>query len=302
MMMRKTRSARMNVDRFLANEALPTRYREVIARVHAPLAAEIAARRRAQDDCLIVGICGAQGSGKSTMSSVLAALLAEEGFKVAMLSLDDLYLTRAERVDLSKRVHSLLLTRGVPGTHDIALGERTLDALRGSGLIGVPRFDKARDERMPEAQWPQVQAPVDVIVFEGWCVGARPQTDAELESPINALERECDPDGTWRRFVNEALSRGYQQLFSRLHMLVLLEAPSFDVVYRWRVEQEHKLRDRSADPSLRIMSDEQIARFISHYERLTRHILTEMPPRADIVVRLDEERSPVAIMRRHLRG
>jgi D-glycerate 3-kinase len=293
----------MNLDRFLANEALPERYGDVIARVHAPLAAQIAARRRAQHDCLIVGICGAQGSGKSTMSSVLAALLEAEGFKVATLSLDDLYLTRAERVDLSQRVHSLLLTRGVPGTHDVALGEQTMDALGRSCTVAVPRFDKSRDDRMPEAQWPQVQAPVDVIVFEGWCVGARAQTHAELEPPINALERECDPDGTWRRFVNEALSRGYQRLFSRLHMLVLLEAPSFDVVYRWRVEQEHKLRDRTADPqSLRIMSDEQLARFISHYERLTRHILAEMPSRADIVVKLDEERSPVEIKRRHSRG
>lgn len=289
----------MNLDRFLANEALPERYRDVIARVHAPLAAEIVARRRAQHDCLIVGICGAQGSGKSTMSSVVAALLEEDGCKVVTLSLDDLYLTRGERVGLSERVHSLLLTRGVPGTHDVALGERTLDALRGSGIVGVPRFDKSRDDRIPEAQWPQVQAPVDIIVFEGWCVGARPQTGAELESPINALERECDPDGTWRRFVNAALSGGYQQLFSRLHMLVLLQAPSFDVVYRWRVEQEHKLRDRSADPQLlRIMSDDQLARFISHYERLTRHILAEMPSRADIVVKLDEERRPIDIKRR----
>jgi D-glycerate 3-kinase len=293
----------MNVDRFLANGTLPESYRDVIARVHAPLAAEIGARRRAQDGCLIVGICGAQGSGKSTMSDVIAALLEEDGLGVATLSLDDLYLTRAERVELSERVHALLLTRGVPGTHDAALGERTLDALRGSGHVGVPRFDKSQDDRLPQDRWPQVRAPVDVVVLEGWCVGARPQMDAELESPINALEREHDPGGTWRRFVNEALSRDYQRLFSRLHMLVLLEAPSFDVVYRWRVEQEHKLRDRSGDPqSLRIMSDEQIARFISHYERLTRHILAEMPLRADIVVKLDAERSPIDLKRRGLRG
>lgn len=282
----------MNIDRILANEALPERYRDVVARVHAPLAAEIDARCR-EHAGLVIGICGAQGSGKSTMSTVLAALLAERGRNVATLSLDDLYLTRAERVALSERTHPLLLTRGIPGTHDIGLGLRTLDALRASGLVRLPRFDKSRDDRLPEEQWPQLQAPADVIVLEGWCVGARPQTPAELAAPINALERDYDPDGTWRRFVNEALAGDYQRLFAQLNMLVLLQAPSFDVVYRWRVEQEHKLRARSGDaPSSRIMSDEEIARFISHYERLTRHILAEMPSRADVVVSLDAERNP----------
>lgn len=285
----------MDIDRILANEALPERYRDVIARVHAPLAAEIEARCR-EHVGFVVGICGAQGSGKSTMSTVLAALLAERGRKIATISLDDLYLTRAERVALSERTHPLLLTRGVPGTHDVALGERTLNALRGTELVRLPRFDKSRDDRAPEEQWPLLQAPADVILLEGWCTGARPQSDAELETPINALEREHDPHGTWRRFVNDALTGDYQRLFAGLDMLVMLQVPSFDVVYRWRLEQEHKLRKRSdAAQSSRIMSDEEIARFISHYERLTGHILAEMPTRADIVVSLDADRNPIEV-------
>ena len=40
------------------------------------------------------------------------------------------------------------------------------------------------------------------------------------------------------------------------------------------------------------MSDEEVAAFIAHYERLTRWILEEMPGRADVVVALDAARRP----------
>jgi D-glycerate 3-kinase len=46
------------------------------------------------------------------------------------------------------------------------------------------------------------------------------------------------------------------------------------------------------------MSDTQLERFISHYERLTRFILAEMPERADLVVGLDPERRVRAVAAR----
>jgi D-glycerate 3-kinase len=240
---------------------------------------------------MVVGLCGSQGSGKSTACANVAAALAASGISTAVLSLDDLYLPRAAREELARRVHPLLLTRGAPGTHEISLGLRTLEALGTRRCVLLPRFDKGRDDREPESRWQEFDAPADVVLFEGWCVGARPQSPGSLELPVNALERREDVDGCWRRHVNDALARDYQRLFAPIDFLVLLAAPAFEVVTRWRTEQERQLR--ASQPGARVMTDSQIERFVQHYERLTRHILAEMPSRADLVLRLDENRRVV---------
>lgn len=131
--------------------------------------------------------------------------------------------------------------------------------------------------------------PVDVILFEGWCVGARAQGAAALVQPVNALERLEDPDGIWRTYVNDQLDGPYQPLFGMLHDLVLLQPPGFEVVAGWRAEQEAKLRARTGKG----MDAAELDRFLAHYERLTRWILTEMPDRADWVVPLDAQRTPL---------
>jgi D-glycerate 3-kinase len=190
-------------------------------------------------------------------------------------------------------VHPLLRTRGVPGTHDIKLGVHTLTALGHSGPVPLPRFDKSIDDRRPKAQWDSVSGPAQLVLFEGWCVGARPQTLGPLDQPVNALEANEDVDGRWRRYVNDALGGEYQRLFAKIDFLVLLAAPSFDVVLKWRTQQEHELREQSGNKS-GVMSDAELVRFIQHYERLTRHILIEMPGRADLVIRLSPERKVLA--------
>jgi D-glycerate 3-kinase len=228
------------------------------------------------------------------MTATLEEHFRARGQRVALLSLDDLYLRRAERERLAESVHPLLITRGVPGTHDVKLGEDVLDALARPGRIRIPRFDKSVDDRCPDDQWDEVEGPVDLILFEGWCVGAHPQPEAELVSPINDLERMNDADGRWRRHVNAALAGEYQRLFGRLDLLMLLAAPSFEVVAKWRTQQEDALRERLRSEGREqgggLMSADQIARFVQHYERITRHILAEMPHRADLLVELDEQR------------
>jgi len=250
---------------------------------------------------LIVGVCGSQGSGKSTVCKTLTTRFSAAGLKVANLSLDDLYLPLAARVKLGETVHPLLRTRGVPGTHDVKLGIHTLHDLAHAREVKLPRFDKARDDRRPVEAWDSIKGPVDLVFFEGWCVGARPQGLEALTQPVNALEANEDVDGRWRRYVNDALGAEYQRLFTKIDLLVLLAAPSFDVVLKWRTQQEHDLRaqlqnapaqaNRSGASRSGVMSDAEIARFIQHYERLTKHILIEMPPRADLVIRLTEDRS-----------
>jgi len=279
------------MDDFLARERLPASYAETVGAVAAPLAGRVAAMARPGG--IVVGLCGPQASGKSTLTAVLARLLEERGLRTAVLSLDDLYLTRAERAALARDVHPLLATRGVPGTHDVALGTRALASLRAGGGTLLPRFDKAADDRGEGAVF---EGPADVVIFEGWCVGAIPQPAADLTWPVNALERERDRDGTWRGHVNAQLAGPYRSLFDGLDLLVLLQAPGFEVVLAWRQEQERKLRERLAHEGAggrRAMSDDEVAGFIAHYERLTRWILAEMPARADVVVALDAARKAV---------
>jgi D-glycerate 3-kinase len=277
---------------FMAAERLPEAFALTVEKVCAPLAEQIAAGPPRQ----VVGVCGSQASGKSTITVVVRRMLERKGLQVALFSLDDLYLTHAERQALARDVHPLFATRGVPGTHDVALGEALIEALQAPGETAIPAFDKASDDRRPQTAWPRFEGPADVVLFEGWCVGARPQAQAELAAPVNDLERERDPDGTWRRRVNAELAGAYQRLFARLTSLVLLQASNFEVVLGWRLEQEHKLRDRVAregGDGARVMSDQAVEAFIRHYERLTRHILAHMPEHADVVVKLGPDRRPL---------
>ena len=239
---------------------------------------------------LTVGISGAQGSGKSTLVAALATRLAGEGVSVATLSLDDLYLGREARRALAAKVHPLFATRGPPGTHDVALGLAVLDALAKGEPVALPRFDKAMDAAIARADWPNAPRDCQVLLLEGWCLGARPQSEAALIAPVNALEAEEDAQTHWRRHANTALAGEYQQLWARIDRLIFLAAPGWEVVQGWREEQEAALRAKAGADAPGVMDPAQVARFIQHYERLTRHMLAEMPGRADVVVRLGEGR------------
>ena len=258
----------------------------------------------------VVAINGAQGTGKSTLALQLQQLLGEQyGWRAVVLSIDDIYLHRAQRETLAQSVHPLLRTRGVPGTHEVELGVRLLEQLGELGTtahparpqskqaVRMPKFVKAIDDRAPESDWTTVEGPVDLILFEGWCVGTPPQDPAELREPVNDLEAQEDADGIWRRYVNRQLATIYPRLFSRIDKTIFLKAPDFDSIYRWRLEQEAKNAEalRSIPTPVaaagnradsRIMGAEQLRRFIQHYERLTRHALKVMPDRADAIIDL----------------
>lgn len=254
--------------------------------------------------CRIAGINGSQGSGKSMLALRLQQLLRDHcGLRAQVLSIDDLYLDRASREQLAQRVHPLLRTRGVPGTHEVELGVRVLQALQTAGPaapIRVPRFIKAIDDRAPEPEWTVVDRPVDLILFEGWCVGTPPQGEEALQESVNELEAREDADRTWRRYVNTRLATEYPQLFSLLDRTIFLQAPDFDSIYRWRLQQETEnaaALDAASDnnQTSRVMGPEQLRRFIQHYERLTRHALKVMPQRADAVIELGPEHEWLAL-------
>lgn len=245
---------------------------------------------------LIVGLCGTQASGKSTASAQLAEHFIAQGLKVGVLSLDDLYLGRTVRAGMAEQAHPLFATRGPPGTHDTAIGIVTLDAVKRGVPVMLPRFDKRADEPLSSRDWPLLEGPCDLLLFEGWCVGAMPVPADLLAQPVNELERVDDPDGIWRRYWNAHLGGETAELFARLDRLAYLRPPSFEVVHTWRCEQEHAYQAQDgAQRAAAAMTDEQVARFIAHYERLTRWIMEEMPSRADVTIQLDEARTPISI-------
>ena len=188
--------------------------------------------KRKHGCALVVGVNGAQGSGKSTLCDVLKCITESSSFRlnVAIISIDDVYLTRNERLDLASSIHPLCASRGVPGTHDVQLAHRTLDALcdAETPTAFIPRFDKSKDDRCPQSAFDVFRGVPDVIFFEGWCVGAAsPSREDAWSGPTNAREKLQDPDGVWAKWSDAALaSDAYQSLFGRIDKLVMIKVPS----------------------------------------------------------------------------
>ncbi|MDT8398361.1 MAG: hypothetical protein RQ899_07080 [Pseudomonadales bacterium] len=281
------------VQSFIEQEKLPADYADTVQTWFLPMAEQLLQKVAVSREPLIVGVSGCQGSGKSTLAGLLVILLRElMGLKSINLSLDDFYLTHAQRQQLAARVHPLLATRGVPGTHDIDLAVTTIEALKQPAPVAIPRFNKALDDREAESRWPRLHGPMDVIILEGWCLSIPEQDEAALQEALNELESGEDPQGHWRAYVNQALKNDYHRLYDLIDYLIMLKAPAFELVYQWRQQQEDKLADRHTDLNhTRVMSRSQLKRFIQHYERLTRHGLLTLPARADVVFELSEQQT-----------
>jgi len=284
----------------LEKHALPESYRAHIKDYVVPVAIEINQLKAHHGGALIIGIHGSQGSGKSTLANFLSLILLHDyGRKTVCLSLDDFYLTRAERASLADSVHPLLMTRGVPGTHDVTLMQSVLTDLQAAdetSHTAIPRFDKAQDDRKHREDWDTVQGAVDIILLEGWCVAAQPEPEQSLLEPINALERNEDPSGVWRAWVNSQLAGAYQSVFSQVDYLIMLEAPSFECVAQWRGLQEQKLiasLEARGESATQTMDESGIQRFIQHYERITRRCLTVVPSISNCVLELDRDHKMV---------
>ena len=287
---------------FLKEQRLPLSFLKTVDEWYMPLAGRIAKHHEAAGRTLLIGVNGSQGSGKSTLAALLTQLLAKEfGLKAIDLSIDDFYLTRQSRVSLARQIHPLLETRGVPGTHDVSLMCETLQQLtRENSDVSIPRFDKACDDRYPARQWDKVSAPFDIVIVEGWCLGTPAQAEAVLHKPVNDLEVLEDPDGHWRRYVNQQVGGCYQDIYQMMDLWIMLQAPSFACVYQWRLEQEEKLAakllagDQQNSSRNRVMTAMQISRFIQHYQRLTEHSLDQLPGRVHFLFSLDAGRQIVA--------
>ncbi len=241
-------------------------------------------------DCRVYSITGLQGTGKSTIAAQLVELARERGLHAVALSIDDFYLDHDERARLGREVHPLLATRGPPGSHDVALACEVVDALREGRSTRLPRFDKIADRRLPRTDWPVVDG-VDLVLFEGWFQKVPAQLPDELSEPVNELERDEDPQGTWRTYCNTSLGNDYGPLWAQLDRLLFLQGPGFDQVPEWRWQQECTLQ--AANPGRAAMSRPQVMRFVQFFERVSRHAWQVLPGIADRTRRLDARRRPV---------
>lgn len=261
---------------------------EVLALLHQAVQEAIATHKRS----VRIGVAGAQGSGKSTLVKAYAAAHP----RTAFFSMDDVYLSTAERKDLAAKHSPLLKTRGPAGTHDLALATRVIRQLEAAlprDRTPLPRFNKLTDAPLKPADWPQFEGKPNVILVDGWCMGATPEDEAALAVPENALEEHEDSDGRWRGFVNAQLAGPYAAFFARMDVIITLESPGWHVVPRWRMEQEAHDRGLTVE-TLPPEVKTNLARFMLHYERVTRHMLAG-GRRSDWTVALDEDRTPMEI-------
>ena len=236
----------------------------------------------------VIGLTGGQGTGKSTISNILKILLKDVyNLKTVIFSIDDFYKTLLERKKMSKKINNLFITRGVPGTHDTKMLLQSIKKLKNIKFkkLTIPKFDKSIDDRSSKNKWLKVKEKPDIVIFEGWCVGAIPQKNKDLNIPINKLEKHKDDKKIWRQKVNSELKKDYDKIFNLIDLLIFLKVPSFKYVFKWRLLQEKKLRiTRKGNKT---MTDKQIKNFVMYYERITKHMLKTLPKKADAVITID---------------
>jgi D-glycerate 3-kinase len=240
---------------------------------------------------LLIGLAGGQGSGKTTISSILSIIL-KKYFKlnVFIISIDDFYKTRKERKILSKKKHSLLMTRGVPGTHDIDLMLKFFKKIKSKKFrsLEVPKFNKAMDDRCKKSLWYKLKFKPDVVIFEGWCVGAKPQTAKQLKKSINSLEKVYDQGLKWRTHVNNQLKTKYKTLFNQLDGLLYLKAKNFNLLRNWRLKQERKLWIQTKNKkNLKIMNNGDVVNFMQTYQRITQQMFKDSIKSSSIIMNLN---------------
>ena len=240
---------------------------------------------------LIIGLAGGQGSGKTTISSILTLIL-KKYFKlnVFKVSIDDFYKTRKDRKSLSKNKHPLLMTRGVPGTHDVDLMLNFFKKIKNKNFktMQIPKFNKAIDDRCQKNLWYKIKTKPDVVIFEGWCVGARPQLNSQLKKPINSLEKVYDQGAKWRNHVNNQLKTKYKILFKQLDEFLYLKAKNFNLLREWRLKQERKLWVQTKNKkNLKVMSIGDVINFMQTYQRITQNMFKHAPKYSSIILNLN---------------
>ena len=261
-----------------------------LKRIYIPISFWIENKYKEKGKTLFLGFSGGQGSGKTTVAKILKIIL-KKFFKrkIYVSSIDDFYKTLKDRNKMSYTAHPLFKTRGVPGTHDINLIKKFFYFIKRKNFrkTKLPKFDKSIDDRLKKKYWFNVKERPEIVILEGWCVGAQPQQNYLIKKPINILEKYEDQDLIWRKHVNEKLKREYKKLFAMIDCYIFMKIPNFNMVFKWRLLQENKLRKKLWFKK-KTMSYNEIKRFIMFYQRITLQMIKDLSKSASIVMLLNK--------------
>jgi len=277
---------------FLNNEAIYNKSKSSkiknLKKIYIPISFWINNKCKKKGKTLILGLSGSQGSGKTTVTGILQIIL-KKFFKknIYIISIDDFYKTLRDRNRMSQQKHSLFKTRGVPGTHDINLIKNFFISVKRKKFkkIKLPKFNKSIDDRSKKNYWHNINKRPEIIILEGWCVGAKPQIISSLRKPVNILERHEDKDLIWRKYANEKLKKEYKEVFAMIDYFIFMKVPNFKIVFKWRLLQENKLR-KKLHYKKKIMTYSAIKRFIMFYQRITLQMMKDLSKSASIVLLL----------------
>ena len=261
-----------------------------LKRTYIPISFWIENKYKKKGKTLFLGFSGGQGSGKTTVAKILKIIL-KKFFKrkIHVSSIDDFYKTLKDRNEMSYIIHPLFKTRGVPGTHDVNLINKFFYFIKKKNFkkIKLPKFDKSIDDRLKKKYWFNIKERPEIVILEGWCVGARPQSNSLIKKPVNILEKYEDENLIWRKHVNEKLKREYKKLFAMIDYYIFMKIPNFNMVFKWRLLQEKKLRKKLRFKK-KIMSYNEIKRFIMFYQRITLQMIKDLSKSASIVMLLNK--------------
>ena len=292
--MKKTEDCFLKVKndylKFLSKEKIFDKSRATkiksLKKTYIPISFWIENKYKKKGKTLFLGFSGGQGSGKTTVAKILKIIL-KKFFKreIYVSSIDDFYKTLKDRNEMSHTIHPLFKTRGVPGTHDISLVKKIFDFIKKRNFkkFKLPKFDKSMDDRLKKKYWSNIKKRPEIVILEGWCVGAKPQSNSIINKSINVLEKYEDKHLIWRKYANEKLKKEYKKLFAMIDHFIFMKIPNFNVVYEWRLLQESKLRKKSHS-SKKIMSYNEIKRFIMFYERITLQMIKDLSKSASVVI------------------
>ena len=257
---------------------------EDLKKIYIPLSYWIENKYKKKRKTLFLGLSGGQGAGKTTVAGTLKIIL-NKFFKrrIHISSIDDFYKTLIERNKMSRKIHPLFKTRGVPGTHDINLLNRIINNIELGNLknIKIPIFSKNLDDRLKKTI--KISYIPDIIIIEGWCINTSPLPRKILMKSINIIEKKFDKNYVWRQYYNNQLKNYYKDLFLKLNFNIFLKVPNYKKIFKWKQLQEKKLSKNN------IINQKKLKYFIMHYEKITKWMIKRMPLISNLVIFVDND-------------
>ena len=231
-------------------------------------------------------ISGSQACGKTTLLKLIDKNFNKfYGLNPLCISLDDYYFSKKKRIEMSKKIHPLFLTRGVPGTHDIKKLLKTIELFINKKYpIKIIKFDKLKDDRLNNVRI--VKSQKDIIFVEGWCCGCSKISDNYLKKNLNYIEKK-DKKYLWRKYYNNQIAYQYKELFKKFDYLIYYKIPNFKFVLNWRLKQEIQLKNKK-NKKINIMNRRNIKNFILHYEKITKWMMKKTHQKASLLIKIDK--------------